>query len=177
MNIAHWNIYDDYDRNLLLLISNSSPNCLQAREEINDRLSKDGIKATLKYYYEKHYEDKNWGMFTYAYKWKYVVTYSEHYSNPDHTIHYIRGSYCYQILTDSKGYVKCTYLNNPDLNNMSEAQAEKKAIVEIDIKRFKEIKAVKKIKKWWISLFWNPNTKVGRKRLMRSFENEEYSVW
>jgi len=34
-----------------------------------------------------------------------------------------------------------------------------------------------KIKKWWVKLFWDPLTKVGAKRLQRSFENEEYTVW
>lgn len=38
-------------------------------------------------------------------------------------------------------------------------------------------RAANKIKSWWVELFWNPNTKVGRKRLERSFENDEYSVW
>lgn len=45
------------------------------------------------------------------------------------------------------------------------------------IENWRRLRAANKIKKWWISLFWDPNTKVGRKRLMRSFENEEYSVW
>lgn len=37
--------------------------------------------------------------------------------------------------------------------------------------------AAQKIKKWWIEIFWNVATKVGQKRLLRSLEKEEYSVW
>jgi len=41
----------------------------------------------------------------------------------------------------------------------------------------KELLAVNKIKKNWIIVFWNPEYKIGRKRLLRSLETEEYSVW
>jgi len=41
----------------------------------------------------------------------------------------------------------------------------------------KKFDAVVVIKKWWVGLFWNPNTFVGRKRLERSFQNEQYDVW
>lgn len=37
--------------------------------------------------------------------------------------------------------------------------------------------AANKIKRWWTEMFWSPYTRLGQKRLMRSFENEEYSVW
>ena len=41
----------------------------------------------------------------------------------------------------------------------------------------KEFRAINIIKKNWIKVFWNPEYRIGRKRLERSFSNEEYQVW
>jgi hypothetical protein len=49
-----------------------------------------------------------------------------------------------------------------------------------DIRRLRQIRqlaAIRKIKTWWIRLFWSPTTRVGQKRLLRSLENPDYSVW
>lgn len=40
-----------------------------------------------------------------------------------------------------------------------------------------KLDAANKIKQWWSKMFWSPNTKVGLKRLNRSYEDENYSVW
>ena len=41
----------------------------------------------------------------------------------------------------------------------------------------KEWVASNKIKKNWVNVFWNINYQIGRKRLFRSLETDEYSVW
>lgn len=45
------------------------------------------------------------------------------------------------------------------------------------VKQLKRLRAAQKIKRWWIDMFWNPNTYIGKKRLQRSYEADEYSVW
>ena len=34
-----------------------------------------------------------------------------------------------------------------------------------------------KIKKWWIRKVWNPSSRIGRKRLERSYYSSNYEVW
>jgi len=41
----------------------------------------------------------------------------------------------------------------------------------------RELAAATVIKRNFIRSFWDPNTYLGRKRLERSLEDEEYSVW
>jgi len=41
----------------------------------------------------------------------------------------------------------------------------------------KEWEAVSVIKRNFIKVFWNPQYLLGRKRLLRSYENDDYSVW
>jgi len=45
------------------------------------------------------------------------------------------------------------------------------------IKFLKETTAANKIKSWYLKRFWSPDHWLGKKRLERSFENENYSVW
>lgn len=58
------------------------------------------------------------------------------------------------------------------VNTVLDKHKLNKEIVEFPYKR-----AANRIKEWWVRIFWDPDTKIGRKRLERSYEDEDYSVW
>lgn len=52
------------------------------------------------------------------------------------------------------------------------------AIFSDELKRmFSRAESISLIKRWWINKIWSPSSSVGKKRLFRSFQNEDYNVW
>lgn len=68
-------------------------------------------------------------------------------------------------------------MNKENLGEINKKFTEE-LIPKIQKKLNEKIRAVNKIKRWWVNkIFWNPNHRVGWSRLMRSYADPEYSVW
>lgn len=48
---------------------------------------------------------------------------------------------------------------------------------ECEIRLKSETIVSNRIKRWWVGEMWKPFSKVGKKRLLRSYSSEDYSVW